>query len=174
MSIPRETWLRCKTDYITGRGSLREVAARHGVGKGSVEKRARSEEWTRLRRDFESAQLAKLIPLPPPTLPPVPVAPDGVVSDAWLGQRVEIHYRKNTELLDKTRALLDAKLTASEKPGADELGKLTSALSNLVSAEISLLGLNRRRTKQRRPVYVPPGEPIRIEPDTDVPDSGTS
>jgi hypothetical protein len=54
------------------------------------------------------------------------------------------------ELLDKTRALLDAKLTASEKPSVDELGKMTTALSGLVSAEIALLGLNRRKDKRRR------------------------
>jgi hypothetical protein len=151
MSITHEIWLRCKTDYITGKGSLREVAARHGIAKSSVEKKARNEDWTRLRREFEKFQLEKLLPPALPTPPLAPIAPGGSISDEWLNQRVEIHYRKNTELLDKTRALLDAKLTASEKPSADELGKLTSALSGLVSAEIALLGLNRRKDKRRRP-----------------------
>jgi hypothetical protein len=164
MSITHEIWLRCKTDYITGKGSLREVAGRHGVAKSSIEKRARNEEWTRLRREFEAAQLAKLIPAAPPSLPPVPVAPDGVVSDSWLAQRVEIHYRQNAALLDKTRTLLDAKLTASEKPSADELGKMTTALSGIVSAEIALLGLNRKKGKSRRPpppvLYDDPPQPI--------------
>lgn len=154
MSITHEIWLRCKTDYLTGKGSLRELAGCHGVAKSSVEKKARQEQWTRLRKEFEAAQLAKLIPAAPPSLPSVPVAPDGIVSSEWLAQRVEIHYRKNTELLDKTRALLDAKLTASEKPSADELGKMTTALSGIVSAEIALLGLNRRKDKRRRPMTV--------------------
>ena len=42
------------------------LAARHGLQKGSVEKHARKEEWTRLRRQYEAAQLAKLIPPPAP------------------------------------------------------------------------------------------------------------
>jgi hypothetical protein len=164
MSITHETWLRCKTDYLTGTGSLRAVAARHGVAQSSIEKRARKEEWTRLRREFEKRQLEKLLPPASPTLPPVPMAPDGAVSDEWLVKRVEIHYRKNTELLDKTRTLLDAKLTASEKPSADELGKMTTALSGIVSAEIALLGLNRKKGKSRRPYPRPYyAEPMPVE-----------
>lgn len=167
MNINRETWTQCRADYITGKGSLAGVASRNGLRTGSVEKRARKEEWTRLRREFEAAQLAKLIPPPSPVLPSVPVTPDGAISEVWLRARQEIHYRKNAELLDKTRALLDAKLTASEKPSADELGKLTSALSGIVSAEIALLGLNRRRDKKRQTFTLPAEpEPVMSEPET--------
>lgn len=161
MSINRETWIAAREDYIRGRGSLATVAARHGLKSGSVEKRARAEGWTGLRRDYDKRQLEKLLPPAPPVLPPVPIAPDGAVSDEWLTTRVEIHYRKNTELLDKTRTLLDAKLTASEKPSADELGKMTTALSGIVSAEIALLGLNRRHNrKPRRPQPPPMATPV--------------
>lgn len=151
MSIPREQWIAAREDYIRGRGSLAAVATRHGLKRGSVEKCAKREGWASLRQEFDAAQLAKLIPPPPPSLP-VPVVPDGAISESWLQARQEIHYRKSAELLDKIRALLDAKLAASEKPGTDELAKLTSALSNLVSAEIALLGLNRRRDKKRRAI----------------------
>jgi hypothetical protein len=176
MSITHETWLRCKMDYIAGRGSFRLLAGRYGIGTSSVEKRARNEGWTRLRGEYETAQLAKMIPAPPPTLPPVPMAPDGTVSDEWLAKRVEIHYRRNTELLDKARTLLDAKLTASEKPTTDELGKMTTALSGIVSAEIALLGFTRRTGKQRRQHYCPPEvkfvdcvEPTSTPPQTNEP-----
>ena len=146
MSITHEIWLRCKTDYLTGKGSLREVAGRHGVAKSSVEKKARNEGWTQLRDEFEAAQLAKLIPPPPPTLPPVPVAPDGVVSSEWLAQRQELYYRENAALVDKARSWLAKKL-ADEKNdlGTDELAKLTSALGGIVDAESKLLGLNHRQ-----------------------------
>ena len=146
MSIQRETWTQCREDYLRGRGSLAIVASRHGLKKASVEKCAKREGWTRLRCDFEAAQLAKLIPPPAASLPPVPVAPDGVVSDSWLAQRVEIYYQRNAELLDKARSLVAKKL-ADEKNdlGTDELAKLTNALGGIVDAENKLLGLNHRQ-----------------------------
>ncbi len=161
MSITHEIWLRCKTDYLTGTGSLRAVAARHGVAQSSIEKRARKEEWTRLRREFEKRQLEKLLPPAPPTLPPVPIAPDGVVSDRWLAQRQEIYYRENAALVDKARSLLAKKL-ADEKGdlGTDGLAKLTNALGGIVDAENKLLGLNhRQKGKPRRP-QISPVEPL--------------
>jgi hypothetical protein len=132
------------------------VAGRHGVAKGSVEKKARKENWTELRAEFEAAQLAKLFPPPPPTLPEAPVAPDGVVSDRWLESRMDIYYRRNAELLDKARTLLAAKLAGEKELSADHLGKLTSALGGIVDAENKLLGLrDRRREKRRRPSWTP-------------------
>jgi hypothetical protein len=115
-----------------------------------VEKRARKEEWTGLRAEFEAAQLAKLIPPPPPSLPPVPVAPDGAVSETWLMVRQHIHYQTNSELLDKVRQLIDAKLTTGADLDADELARLTSALAGIVAAEAQLLGLRNRGKERRR------------------------
>ena len=152
MSITHEIWLRCKTDYLTGKGSLAAVAGRHGLKRGSVEKRAKREGWTRLRSEFEAAQLGKLIPTPAPTLA-TPVAPDGSVSDQWLQSRMEIYYRRNTELLDKARKLLETKLDDEKNLATDGLAKLTSALGGIVDAENKLLGLNhRQKGKPRRPM----------------------
>jgi hypothetical protein len=155
MNITHETWLRCKTDYITGKGSLAVVAGRHGIAKGSVEKKALKEGWTGLRSEFEAAQLAKLIPPPPPMPPEAPVAPDGAVSDTWLQSRMDTYYRRNAELLDKIRTLLAAKLAEEKELGADGLAKLTSALGGIVDAENKLLGLRDRRGKKRAR-HVPP------------------
>jgi hypothetical protein len=162
MNITHETWLRCKMDYITGKGSLREVAARHGIAKSSVEKKARTEEWTRLRREFEKCQLEKLLPPALPSPPLAPVAPDGIVSDSWLAQRVEIYYQRNAELLDKARSLLAKKLADEKDLGTDGLAKLTSALGGIVDAENKLLGLNhrqKRRPRRNPEPYLPPPTP---------------
>ena len=148
MTITHEIWLRCKTDYLTGKGSLAVVAARHGVAKGSIEKRALKEGWTELRSEFEAAQLAKLIPPPPPVPPPVPVAPDGNISSEWLAQRQSLYYRENAALLDKVRTLLIAKLAEEQELSADGLAKLTSVLGGIVDAENKLLGLRDRRGKK--------------------------
>ena len=168
MSISREIWTACREDYIRGRGSLAVMASRHGLKKASVEKCAKRESWTKLRREFEKHQLEKLLPPALPSPPFAPVAPDGVVSDGWLAQRLEIHFQKNMELLDKTRTLLDTKLTANEKPSMDELGKMTTALAGIVTAEIALLGLNRRKDKRRRstPDLPPPTphDPLQLTP----------
>lgn len=153
MTITHETWMRCKTDYITGKGSLREVAARHGIAKSSVEKKARNEEWTRLRREFEKCQLEKMLPPALPSPPPAPVAPDGAVSEQWLRDRQTIYYQRNAKLLDEARALIAKKL-ADEKNdlGIEGLAKLTNALGSIVDAENKLLGLNsRQKSKPRRP-----------------------
>lgn len=158
MSITRETWLHCKTDYITGKGPLAAVAGQHGLRQGTVERRAGVEGWTRLRSEFEAAQLAKLIPLAPVVPPLAPVALNGSISPQWLAQRQEAYYRENSALVDRVRSLLAKKL-ADEKNdlGTDGLAKLTSALGGLVEAESKLLGLNRQRGKQRpyRPALAP-------------------
>lgn len=164
MSITRETWTSCRADYISGKGSLAAVARLHGLRPGSVERRASVEGWTRLRREYEAAQLAKLIPPVPLAPPPVPVAPDGTVSAQWLAQRQELYYRENAALVDRARALLAKKLAdENSELGTDGLAKLTSALGGIVDAENKLLGLNQRqRGKARRP-YCAPVEPI-LEP----------
>lgn len=162
MSITRETWAQCRADYLTGKGSLAAVATRHGLRVGTVEKRARSERWTELRREFEAAQLAKLIPLAPVVPPLAPVALDGTISPQWLAQRQESFYRENSALVDRVRSLLSKKLTDEKGDlGTDGLAKLTTALGALVDAESKLLGLNRHRGKQR-PYRPPQPEPMPI------------
>lgn len=170
MSISRETWTQMREDYIRGRGSLRTLAKRHGLNLGSVEKRARKDKWTALRSEYEAAQLAKLIPTPPPVLPPVPVAPDGAVSDEWMQARMQIYYQRNAELLDKTRTLLEMKLGDATNLGMEGLAKLTAALGGIVDAENKLLGLNSRRKEKRpyrQPVFL---TPIPIDEPTPIAD----
>lgn len=168
MSITHEVWLKCRADYVVGKGSLRILAVKHGLNLGSVEKHARKENWRALRSEFEAAQLAKLLPPAPRELPPLPVAPDGAVSDQWMQARMQIYYQRNAELLDKARSLLEMKLGDAASLGTDGLAKLTSALGGIVDAENKLLGLNNRRKEKRRPppvLYMPP---IPIEEPTPI------
>lgn len=148
MTITHEKWLRCKMDFICGKGSQREVAKLHGIGKSSVEKRAVIEGWSELRVEYEAAQIAKLFPSPPLSLPPVSVAPDGVVSSEWLAQRQELYFRENAALLDKARCLIEQKL-ANEINDPDSLTKLISALGEIADVENRLLGLNHPRKNKR-------------------------
>jgi hypothetical protein len=165
MSINRETWMVAREEYIRGRGSLATVAARHGLKRGSVEKRSRKEGWTRLRREFEAAQLAKLIPPPLLKLPPLPVALDGSVTDEWMRQRQSFYYRENAGLLDKVRRLLDARLTSGADLDEDGLARLTTALGGIVTAEALLLGLRDRRSKKSERAYrFSPPMPVAFEP----------
>jgi hypothetical protein len=159
MSITHEIWAICRDEYICGKGSLAVVAARHELRKGSVEKRARKEDWTRLRSEFEAAQLAKLLPPVPamPLLPPVVL--DGGLSEDWLRSRLEIHYYKTTEQIDKARAQIDSKLSDGKNLEPDELAKLCSALSGIATTESQLLGLKDKR-KGRRGSYRPVCRPI--------------
>ena len=168
MSITRETWTKCRADYLTGKGSLATVAKKHGLKKASVEKCAKREGWTKLRGEFEAAQLAKLIPPPAPALPGLPIAPDGAVSDKWMQARMEVYYRRNTELLDKTRSLLEMKLGDATNLSTEGLAKLTSALGGIVDAENKLLGLNNRRKDKRRPPPFVFLEPTPIEKPTPI------
>lgn len=152
MTIKHETWIACRADYVTGNGSLAALATKHGLKRGSVEKRARKEDWTGLRAEFDQRALEKLLPPVPPSLPPAPMAPDGAISSEWLRQRQELYYRQNSALLDKVRKLLDLKLTEEKELSADNLARLTSALGSLIEAEGKLLGLrDHRRDKRRRP-----------------------
>ncbi len=171
MSINRESWATCREDYIRGRGSLAAVSKKHGLKKATVEKCAKREGWTHLRHEFEAAQLAKLIPPPPRELPPVPVAPDGAVSDQWMQARMQIYYQRNAALLDKARSLLEVKLGDATNLSTEGLAKLASALGGIVTAESLLLGLNNRRKEKRRPPPMLYLEPIPIEP-TPIPFAG--
>ncbi|MBI4664449.1 MAG: hypothetical protein HY735_37125 [Verrucomicrobia bacterium] len=59
-----QKWENFRSDYITGLGSLRELARKHGLKLGTVEARCRREHWTMLRRQREENALKGLIGSP--------------------------------------------------------------------------------------------------------------
>ncbi len=149
--ITPETWRKVRVSYIRGEGSLRAVADQHGLKAGTVERRAAIEEWSRLRGEFETGELVKLMPSPPAMPPLPPPIPDGAVSEEFLRARMEAYYRDNSRQLDAVRAHL-AKALAGENPDPEKLRSLTVTLHLLIEAEGKLLGLrNRGRPPKKEP-----------------------
>lgn len=48
LHIPEQTWIALKTAFVSGEGSLRELAAKYSIKLKSAESRARREDWRRL------------------------------------------------------------------------------------------------------------------------------
>lgn len=70
--ITKKVWETLRREYVEGEGSLSTLAVRHGLNKSTVEKRAKAEGWTKLRRDRDDATRAALVPaVPAPT--PLPI-----------------------------------------------------------------------------------------------------
>ena len=149
--IPSETWRKVRDSYIRGEGRLRTVADQHGLRAGTVERRAAIEDWSRLRREFETGELSKLLPSPPAMPPLPPPIPDGAVSEEFLRNRMQAYYRDNSRQLDVVRAHL-AKALVGSNPEPEKLRSLTVTLNLLIEAEARLLGLrNRGRTPKKDP-----------------------
>jgi hypothetical protein len=141
MSIPHETWRKCREDYITGQGSFAKLAAKHGLNLGTVEKCAKREGWKDLRSEFEARQRDKLLP-PAPPAPPAPIGPP----------TPENELEKQLQQLVAHRDRLDAMIAAETDPV--KLDRLSSARSRVfeqwrILANVPLPG-SRKPQKERR------------------------
>jgi hypothetical protein len=54
-------WGKVKRDYIAGKGSYRELAAKHGVPLRTLADRARAEQWVALREQARNKSVTKTI-----------------------------------------------------------------------------------------------------------------
>lgn len=61
MGMDARTWWRARTDYIAGRGSMAEVAERHGLGLSALKRRAASEAWVQERAKMALDVTAKAL-----------------------------------------------------------------------------------------------------------------
>lgn len=61
MAEKKPRWGRIRTEYITSSVSQRALAEKHGVPLRTLESRARSEEWTRLRREHRGKTMEKAL-----------------------------------------------------------------------------------------------------------------
>lgn len=146
------TWLACKTEYVTGQGSLEALSEKHGLSRGSVWLRNKKEGWQKLRKDFEKSKITALFPSTPVINPPAPTMPEGGVSPEWLLERQRLHYSENMSLLDLARGHIKDELQKETAPSPEQIAKLTMALASIVVTESTILGLKNRKTgKNSRP-----------------------
>ena len=54
-------WSNIKAEYIAGGTSYRKLCAKYGVSRTTLEKKARDEKWTALRRQAQGKAEAKLV-----------------------------------------------------------------------------------------------------------------
>ena len=54
-------WKKIKAEYIAGGMSYRKLAEKHGVSRTTLERKARDEKWTDLRRQKEGKTEAKIV-----------------------------------------------------------------------------------------------------------------
>ena len=163
MAIPLKTWQAARNDYIGGGGSLRSIAASHGLRLATVEKRASREGWARLRRERDDALRAGATPaaFPQAYAPPAPTSEP--LSETWLEEKRRRHFLETQSLIEQARAILEKKMSG-DGPDCDELARLANALDTLAETETRVLGIrDTRKDKPRRRSWQPV-EPIYPEP----------
>ena len=83
---PLAQWLKVRNLYITGHGSLSELALKHGMSEATVQTKALDEKWTTKRKAWMDREQARLEPRPEPATSPEPAT---VETDS-LQERVRI------------------------------------------------------------------------------------
>lgn len=126
---PLETRRKVRNAYITGKGSVLACAQLFGVPQDTAQDWADLEDWTQLRRDFETQELQKILPASPET-PPSP--PQDATTQTGKLAVVEEQLKQLDEIMkgctnpDTIRKLWDAKnraldawalLTGFPRPG---------------------------------------------------------
>jgi transposase-like protein len=84
-------WKRIKAEYIAGGTSYRKLAEKYGVPRTTLERKAKDEKWTNLRRQTECKAEAKIV-------------------DAIIEKNAEIddkYFRLVDKLLDKAASTID-------------------------------------------------------------------
>lgn len=147
--IPLEKWALCRSDYVTGKGSLCALALRHGINRGTVERRAGTESWSRLRQEYAKRELERLLPGPPPVPQMPPAVEGGAISERWLKDRQELHFRETARFVDLIRASLERRINSEESPSPDTIRSQAAALNHLAEIEARLLGLRNKNAAKR-------------------------
>lgn len=102
-----DDWKKIKKEYISGTISYRKLAEKYGVSRTTLERKAKDEKWTELRRQAERKTEAKLL---------------------------ESVSSRNARLDEAVNLALDAACKYLTSPGqlrAQDLKDITTALKNL-------------------------------------------
>ena len=84
-------WSKIKAEYIAGGTSYRKLCSKYGVSRTTLEKKARDEKWTELRRQTQGKAEAKLL---------------NAISES--AAKIDTKYFNLVDkLLDKAEALID-------------------------------------------------------------------
>src|SRR5262245_19014144 len=150
MAIPLKTWQEARSDYISGGGSVRAIAAGHGLRVATVEKRARRERWAKLRHERDDALRsgATPAPFPPPYSPPA--SSSEPLSDAWFEDKRRQYFLETQSLIEEARTKLKKNLENDGLDG-DEIARLANALGTLAETETRVLGIRDARKEKPRP-----------------------
>ncbi len=136
MMHPLETWLKCRRDYIEGKGFLPAVARVYGIPVATVQTRAKRERWSIARADFMERK-HKLPDLELPAAPQTPLPEtdnraqkcnrlelqleriDGMIDSATDPDALNKLASAKTRLLEQWRILSGIPLPGSRRPGKD-------------------------------------------------------
>lgn len=102
-------WKKIKAEYIAGGTSYRKLAEKYGVSRTTLEKTAKDEKWTELRRQAEGKAEAKIVET---------ISDQNAKKAATLNDIADI-------LADRIKAL------AEKAEDADTIKKLTSAAKDI-------------------------------------------
>jgi hypothetical protein len=142
-----QQWEMVRGAYVRGEGSLRQLAARHGLSLSTTEARCRRQDWVALRHQREENAMKGVVGETPVHGGPAPV------EDAtWWKDRDKEHLLQNLELTGRLRQAVEGKIPGAS---ATELERLAGALEAVVGAERTLLELTPRSPKQKGPSLRP-------------------
>lgn len=120
----RHDWVKIQREYVDSNISLRDLASKHSLVFSTVGKRAKREEWRRLRIESRAARLQKMAS--PPTDMPERNAPTEYVSV----EKLHGHLRRISERLEiELEKVASSELTKANLEGICELGRILRSLA---------------------------------------------
>lgn len=189
-SIPIEKWIAIETDYIQGKGTVDELAVRHGLVISTVRNRCFGHRWHSKRKEFIERSRQNAISTQPGLVPPMSPADNHAarlqmdLNPAFFLEENTNYFKKSLELLARTEDVLRKKLTklsTQADPDYEELSSITRALDIVLERRRIVLGIplvapiKRVEKNTKRGGDIVPIETYESPiPDVPLPDGGPS